>query len=147
MTKKRERNGPAIDRSNTPVPNHPPQRQRSFSDPFFSAAFCSSVIACAFTSASSIASACYLVAERALDAALDVLTGALGLLCFAFGHQTVIVGRLADGFLDVAGDLVAGRCDLVGEFAHRSSPAIDCDPPAGPLDLSQEQRAEVGPVP
>jgi hypothetical protein len=47
-----------------------------------------------------------LVAERALDLALQILGFALAFLRFAFGAKTLIVGRLADSLLGVASSFV-----------------------------------------
>lgn len=58
------------------------------------------------------------IAQCTFDRTFDVLTRALELLCLALGFQLVIVGRLANRFLDIAGNLVSGSTDLVHKLAH-----------------------------
>src|SRR3546814_10011297 len=63
-----------------------------------------------------------LVAKRALDLALQILGFALAFLHFAFGAQTVIVRRLADGLLGVADGFVGEALGFVLECTHGKSP-------------------------
>src|SRR3546814_2109683 len=63
-----------------------------------------------------------LVAERALDLALQILGFALALLRFAFGAHTFIVGRLADRLLGIADGFVGEVLGFVLIFTHGESP-------------------------
>ena len=54
------------------------------------------------------------VAKSTLDRTLHLLALALGLLGFALGHELVIVVMLANGFLDLANQLVDVALGLVG---------------------------------
>jgi hypothetical protein len=55
-----------------------------------------------------------LVAKRAFDLALKLLTFALALLRNAFGFQLGIVGCAASGLLDVACEFVAKSFGFIG---------------------------------
>src|SRR3546814_18378285 len=65
-----------------------------------------------------------LVAERALDLALQILGLALALLRLAFGAKALVIGRLAGRLLRVAGGFVGEALRLFGEFTHGVSPLL-----------------------
>src|SRR3546814_435574 len=65
-----------------------------------------------------------LVAERALDLALQILGFALALLRLAFGAKALVIGRLAGRLLRVAGGFVGEAFRLFGEFTHGVSPCF-----------------------
>src|SRR3546814_3915582 len=62
-----------------------------------------------------------LVAERALDLALQILGFALALLRLAFGAKAFVVGRLAGRLLRIAGGFVGEAFGFFGEFTHGRS--------------------------
>src|SRR3546814_15918014 len=65
-----------------------------------------------------------LVAERALDLALQILGFALALLRLAFGAKAFVIGRLAGRLLRIAGGFVAEAFGFFGEFTHGVSPCF-----------------------
>src|SRR3546814_16146019 len=65
-----------------------------------------------------------LVAERALDLALQILGFALALLRLAFGAKAFVVGRLAGRLLRIAGGFVGEAFGFFGEFTHGVSPCF-----------------------
>jgi len=55
------------------------------------------------------------VLERVLDVLAGLLRVGLDLVRLAFGGELVVVGRVADRFLRLAGDVLSGVLDLVVE--------------------------------
>jgi len=81
-----------------------------------------------------------IVAQRALDVALDLLGGALGLLDFAFGAQFGIIGGLADANFCLAGQIIANAFGLFSKFAHRKIPSLML-----PAAICERANIECGP--